>query len=300
MNKFIISTDSCVDLFKSYLNERNIYCITMKRILNGREIEEHFDSTKEFECFYDTLEKGEMSTTVAVNPQEAKEHFEEILAKEKIGDIIHIPLSSGLSITCANAEQAAAELNQTLDGRKIYVVDSFIATHGMAMLVEELIKMRDAGKSTTEAVERIKYLREHIQAWVIMGDLMHLKRGGRISGFKAAIGTLLNVKPIISVNRQGKLCIENKMKGERNAIKYVLDKMQKLGEQESEDFLNNTVYLVRTRENKLFNEFKKAVKEKYPTLRIKESLIGPIIGTHLGCSGAFVIFEGALKVDIKS
>ena len=300
MNKFIISTDSCIDVYKSYLNQHNVYCITMKRVLDGKEIEEHFDTAEEFEEFYESMKKGAMSTTVAINPQEAKEHFEEILQKEKTGDIIHIPLSSGLSVTCDNLEKAAAELNKTLTGRQIYVVDSLIATHGMALLVDELIRMRDAGESTQEAVKRTEYLRDHTQAWVIMGDLMHLKRGGRISGFKATIGTLLNVKPIITINKQGKLCIENKMKGEYNAINYVLGKMQDLGEQVNKDFFNSTVYLMRTKENKLFTNFRTALKAKYPTLNIKESLVGPIIGTHLGCSGAFVLFEGAPKLDLKA
>jgi len=164
MTKFIISTDSCVDLFKGHLDKNGVHCITMKRVLKGEEISEHYDSVKEFDAFYDALKKGALPTTVAINPAEMQQHFEEILAKEKEGDIIHIPLSSGLSVTCESAIKAAEEINKTLKGRQIYVVDSLGATLMMGMYVEELIKLRNEGVPTARAIERIHELRDHTQA----------------------------------------------------------------------------------------------------------------------------------------
>jgi DegV family protein with EDD domain len=296
---FIISTDSCVDMHKSYLAKHGIHCIIMKRVLDGKEIGELYNSDKEFDKFYERLAKGDKPTTTALNEFELQEHFEEILEKEKEGDIIHIPLSSGLSLTCENAIKAAEEVNKKIKGRTIHVIDSLIATCGMAQMVDELIEMRDSGKTTKQAIERITELRDHQQGWVIMTDLFHLKRGGRISGAKAVIGSILGVKPIVCINDKGKLAIENKARGNSGAINYILSKIKELGENARDDFKSGTIYAVRTSKSQLFDELKSAVAAKYPTMTVKEAVIGPIIGTHLGCGGAIVLFEGAKRLTVK-
>ena len=299
MAKFIISTDSCVDLFKSYLNDNNVYCITMRRVLDGKEISEHFDSEAEFDAFYDTIKDGARPTTVALNPFELEEHFEQILKKEKTGDIIHVCLSSGLSVTYDNAVKAAETVNAKTEGRKVHIVDSLIATYGMAQLVDRLIGIRNQGATCEEAIEKITYIRDHSQAWIIMSDLFHLKRGGRISGVKATIGTILNIKPVVIVNQKGKLAIENRMKGHNNAIKYALSKMEEFGEKYNKDFATSTVYVVRTSNSKQYEDFKTAVKAKYPNINMVTGAIGPIIGTHLGLGGMGVLFEGARRLDVS-
>ena len=300
---FVISCDSCVDIFKSYLDKKNVHSITMKRVLNGNEISEHYNSTKEFDAFYEAMKKGALPTTVAINPSEMQQHFEEILKKdsqcESSQDIIHLPLSSGLSTTCDNAIKAAAELNKTLKNRKIHVIDTFGATLTMGYLCEELIELRDKGTSTKDAIKRIEELRDHMQIWIIMTDLFNLKRGGRISGVKATIGTLLKINPIIILNHIGKLAIENKMKGNKHAIDYVLAKMQKLGKDVNKNFDTSTVYVVRTSQSKLYEDTKAAVAKKYPNMKMKEGIVGPIIGSHLGCNSTIVIFEGAKRLEVE-
>jgi len=298
-SNFVISCDSCVDLFKRYLEEKNVHSITMKRVLNGNEISEHYNSTEEFDAFYETMKKGALPTTVAINQHEMKEHFEEILKREKEGDIIHLPLSSGLSVTCENAIKAAEELNKTLKNRKVHVIDTFGATLTMGYLCEELIKLRDSGVTTKDAIKRLEELRDHMQIWVIMTDLFNLKRGGRISGVKATIGTLLKINPILVLNHKGKLAIENKMKGSKHAIDYVLTKMQKFGKDINKNFDSNTAYIIRTSQSKLFDDTKDAIAKKYPNMNMKEGLIGPIIGSHLGCNSVAVIFEGAKRLEVE-
>ena len=299
MKNFIISTDSCVDIFKTTLEKNNVHCLVMKRALDGKEIGELFDSEREYDAFYDTLKKGAKPTTIALNPYEHEEHFKRILEAEPAGDIIHVPLSSGLSVTCENAQKVAAEINKTLTNRKIYIIDSLIASQGMAMLVEELIAMRDAGKTADEAVKRVTELRDNLHSWIIMSDLFHLKRGGRISGVKATIGTILNIKPIIIVNKRGRLVIENRMRGGAGAINYVLSKIETLGEHAKPDFFEQTLYFSRTSDSPLYDELIAAAKKKYPDIKIKRGIIGPIIGTHLGCGAAIVFFEGAKRLDIS-
>jgi len=296
-HKFIISTDSSADCFKSFLKENNVHCIVMKRILDGKEIGELYDSDAEFENFYVEIKNGAMPTTTQLNSYELHDYFENILKIEKEGDIIHIPLSSGLSGSCENAKVTAAEINKNLSNRKIYVIDSLHATAGMAMLIHRLIEMRNEGLETLAAIKKIENIRDHQQTWAIVSDLFHLKRGGRIGGVKAALGTLLNIKPIIIVAANGRLVIENKVKGDRKAVNYVLDKVKKLGDDARPDFLDNPIYLFRTSGNERYDLLKQEIKQKYPDAKIKESIVGPIIGTHLGCGCALILFEGAKRLD---
>jgi len=271
----------------------------MKRILNGNEITEHFDSQEESDNFYVELANGAMPTTTQLNPHELEEYFQKILDTEKDGDIIHVALSSGLSTTCENAIKVANDFNGKLKGRKIYVIDSLIATYGMALMVEELVELRNAGAKTTDAVKRVENLRDNMQGWIIMGDLHHLKRGGRIGGFQAMVGSILGIKPILTVNHKGKLVIENKMKGSHKAIQYILEKIETLGAKADSNFLKGTLYFVRTSPSKIYDDMKVAVLEKYPSLNVKEGIIGPIIGSHMGGSGIAVIFCGAKRLTIE-
>lgn len=297
--EFIISTDSCCDLYKTFLNNNDVHCIIMKRVLNGKELSELYDSAEEFENFYEDLKKGALPTTTALNPFELQEHFENILNTEPDGDLIHIALSSGLSITYLNACKAAEAVNKKIEGRRVYIVDSLIATQGMAMLVEKLIELRDTGVNAVTAVKKIEHLRDHQQGWVIMSDLFHLKRGGRIGGFQAAVGSVLGIKPIICLNREGKLANESKMRGANNAIDYLLSKMEDFGTKYGTDFSKQMVYLVRTSESKMYDDFKAAVLKKYPNIKYTERIVGPIIGTHLGGGSAIALFEGAERPDVK-
>jgi DegV family protein with EDD domain len=289
---FIISTDSCSDLTKSFVKENNVHLIALKTICGTEERTLVFDSDKEFDKFYEGIASGEVPTTTQLNPFELKQYFEEILGKEPSGDIIHLSLSSGLSNTYKNAVFAAEEVNK-LSERKIYVVDSLIATHGMAHLVEEMIKLRDSGMGAVKAVEKIKHIRDHQQGWVIVGDLFHLMRGGRISAAKATVGAVLGIKPIIVLAQNGKLEIESKARGAKKAVQYFLEKMAQHG------FDGKEIWLVRTSMNEMYQDFKKQVIAKYPNVKIKERITGPVIGSHLGCGAVMMLFTGAQRLKIS-
>jgi len=208
-------------------------------------------------------------------------------------------LSSGLSMTYANAVKAADEVNATIKGRRIYVVDSLIATVGMDSLVDELIKLREAGTATEDAIKRVTELRDHQQGWVVVSDLFHLKRGGRISGAKATIGTILNIKPIITVSTKGKLAIENKKKGIKQAYAYLLEIVEQNGVKANPKFFENPFYLSRSSDGPVYEDFKAALLAKYPKLKIHESMLSPIIGTHVGSGAIIMLFEGAKRYEIN-
>ena len=297
MSKFIISTDSCADLFKSDLARLDVHCIIMKRVQNGREIGDLFDSEQEVDAFYEEIKHGALPTTIALNPFEIKEYFKGILKQKPAGDLIHLTLSSGLSSTYENARLVAEELNETLSGRKIYVIDSLIATGGMAFLVQELTKMRDKGLTADAAVSETENIRAHLQSWIIVDNLKHLHRGGRVSKFSAAVGTMLNIKPIIVLSKTGHLAIENKIRTFQKSIAYIVGKMEKYGL--GSDFSGQEVWIYQTSRNENTEVLKKAVRDKYPNANISIRRVGTVIGTHLGDGTVAMLFQGAPRLDIR-
>jgi len=298
MKNFIISADSTADYFISDLKEKNIYCLTMKYILDGKEFDTLYEGTEPLFEFYENLKTGALPTTTQLNEYEYVEHFEKILAENPSGDIVHITLSSGLSGTYESGVQAAEKMNKDLVGRKIYIVDSLLTSLSMQMLIDELLIMRDNGTDTIDAVEQTEKMRDRQQIWLIVNDLFHLKRGGRLSAFKATIGTLLKVKPIIIVNKKGKLVVESSAKGTKKAVKYVMDKMEQYGSNLMQDFKTQTVYIVHSTPNSTYDRLKEKIMKNYPSLKIKELMLGPIIGAHVGCDIAAVVFQSTERLDI--
>ena len=297
---FIVTCDTCADMPKSWYEKNDVPYIIMRRILGGKEINECFDKDSEFDAFYESIKKGDLPTTTQLNPFELKDFFEEIFKKYPDGDIIHVALSSGLSASYNNAVSASNEVNKTLGGkRKVHIVDSLMGTLGIGAQVEELARVRDEGMTTESALKHIANFRTHQQGWVIMSDLFHLKRGGRISAAKAAIGSVLNIRPIIHISAKGKLAIENKMKGNIKAVKYLVSRMEKYGEKHvGGDFSKSTVWVVRTSKSDLVDLTVASIRAVYPEVKIRHGIVGPIIGTHLGNGGVAVLWNGAPRLDI--
>ena len=256
--------------------------IIVKRVLDGEEIEDMYDSREELDAFYESL-KTQRPTTTALNTQEFEEFFSKIM-DERPGDIIHVCLSSGLSLTYDNAVKAIPTLKKKYPDRKVHVIDSRSATTGQGLQVDRLIELRDSGVSTEDAIKIAEELKINVHIWAMISDLGHLKRGGRISGAKAMIGTVLGVKPILHVAKSGKIAIENKMKGTKNAVNYIIEKIVEHGDMKNDDFLDSTLYLIQTTESDNFTELKKQVTQRFPTLNIKEAIIGPVVGSHVGGS----------------
>jgi len=295
-NKFIISTDNCADYFKSDMQKLGIYFLPLKRILGDKEFAEIYDSHKEFDAFYEEIKKGALPSTSQLNPNELITHFKEILAKDKEGDIIHISLSSGVSGSHASAQAAANELNPTLKGRKIYAFDSLTCTGAQMMLIDKFLELRP-NTAAEKAVKIMEEIRDNQHLFFMADDLFHLKRGGRVGAAKAVIGSLLGVKPILVFNKHGKLAVIDKTRGGKAAAWY-LNAIAKYAASPNEDFAGKTIQAIRTSQSETYTHILGALKEKYPKAIIKESRVGPIIGSHVG-SGAFgFCFIGKPRLDV--
>ena len=276
----------------SEIKEHGLKYIPMAYITDGKPNYEVFNSSKEFYDFFKRIQSGAIMTTTQLNLFEMKEYFERLL-KETDGDIIHFTLSSGMSGTYQCASDAAEEINTKLkaDGKakKIYVIDSLGATQTICHLVDYAVNLRDEGKAADQIVKESEEFRNHQQIYITVNDLSHLKRGGRISGVSAAVGTLLNIKPIIIINDEGKLVVHAKEMGMKKALTFMINAIKKYGLNTTKQ----TIIIGHTGQH--MYEYAKELAQK-----IKDEVkcdatvkhIGTVIGTHLGPDSVALVFNG--------
>lgn len=284
---FHLSCDSCVDQLKSNLKKNNISYLPMVFINNEQEHYDNFDTIEAYKSFYDEVRLGTLYTTSGVNETVASEYFSEVLNIAK-SDVIHICLSSGLSITYDSCKAAADKINLTSE-HKVYVIDSTSATQGQNLLLIIAQQLRDDGFTVAEAVDFINNIKLRLHHWFFIADLFHLKRGGRISGVAATIGSMLQMKPVITMSKSGKLEINEKVLGTKKAMVTLLNKIIKYRDSE----MTYPIMIPHSDCPDLANELKQMILNVIPDANIIVNYIGPVVGSHTGPEALGVVFVGA-------
>ena len=211
--------NSTVDLPKEWLKERNVPVLPLKYTIDGQTYQDMEGlSAKEF---FQKLREGHMSVTSQINPEEAREMMEPFLKEGK--DLLHLAFSSGLSGTYNSMRIAAEELAEEYPEAKIVVIDTLCACMGEGLLLYKVLQLKDQGKTLEEIVEWVEANKLHICHNVTVDDLNHLHRGGRISKTAAVFGTLVQVKPIIHMDENGKLQVIGKERGRKRSLNKIVD-----------------------------------------------------------------------------
>ncbi len=211
MREYVITTDNNSDLPESYYAEHNVGCTYLSYTMDGENY--HHDNFLPVEEFYDRMRKGSMPTTAQVNPVAARELMEPYLKEGK--DVLHIAFSSGLSGSYNSSRIAAEELQQEYPDRKIIVLDSLAASLGQGMIVYLAQQQKEAGKSMEEVAQWVEDHRLNVVHAFTVDDLNHLYRGGRVSKTTAVVGGVLNIKPVLHVDNEGKLVAVGKVAGKK-------------------------------------------------------------------------------------
>lgn len=279
MEKFAISTDSNCDLYADEIKDLGIYVGHLNyTIEKNKHIEEYLDEFtdhQQYIDFYNELRNGGVARTSILSLQAHIDLFTK-MAEDGVKQALHIAQSAGLSPTIDNANKAIEIVKETHPDIDYKAIESSTTTIAEGMLVKLAYRLRKKGKTRDEVLEIIENEKMHIQHFVLVDDLMYLKRGGRISGPSAAIGTLLSIKPIIEFTKQGKLEVIRKEKGLKKALKSIVDEFPKYGKSENFD-----IVIVHTDNEPLALTLQSMLNEAYgikPEIRI----MGPIIGAHVG------------------
>lgn len=279
MPEFVIGACSCCDLPSEYAERRNLTVLPYHYFMDGNEYLEDQGNPKAIKDFYDKLRAGMVSTTSMVNTEAFENLFRPVLESGK--DMIYCVLSSGLSGSYNNAKTIADKLSKEFPERKLYVVDSLSAARGFGLLVHLMLNLRDQGKTIDEVFRWTEENKKFVIHWFAVDSLDHLRRSGRVSRATAFLGTLMNIKPVLRFDDDGRIIPVVKIRGRKKSLIELVSKME-------EQFIEPegaTVFIGHgdALEDAQFVE--KLIWERYPM--IKETLIhtiGPIVGTHSGPS----------------
>lgn len=282
----IIMTDASCDMPESYILKNNIPFLGLVCHFNGNEYEDDFGHSLSYKEFYTGLESGEMPYTTQINEYRFLKKFKELLKEHR--PIIYIGMSSKISGTFNSSKLAAEEIMGEYKDADITVVDSKGASIGQGLLVHHAVDMAKKGHSKEDIVNWVEENKNKMNYWFVVEDLNHLKKGGRISSSKAVIGTLLDMKPIIAIHKDGTLKNVTNVRGKKKAFKYLIDRFR-----EMTDFKENKLigishgYCLKDAET-----LKGMFQEEFPNNGFVVNPLGLGIGTHCGNGMVSLCFLG--------
>lgn len=283
---YLIVMDASADIDSKVFIEEDIRFIPMQYSLNEEMRESKgIESEELLKSFYDSQRSGELTKTTQITPYQYINFFSKLLNEGY--SILYLSLSSGLSSTYQSAMLAASELNDEHKDEKVYVVDSLGATGGIGVLLELACKYRKEGKSIEENCALLNNAKLKLHHFFMVQDLMYLKRGGRVSGATAVVGTVLGIRPILKIDENGKLVNFTKRRGN----KLALEELAKLFN-ENYELNDSPIYVVDGDAKELGDFLASEIKKLIPEAVVKRNMLSPIIGAHTGPGLVAVCFIG--------
>lgn len=287
MANYILFTDSCADLPMQLYRELEVQVVPLSFLLEGKTYQNHPDeSSMKFADVYEKLRSGSNISTSAVNVEEFRRAFLPWLQAGR--DILYMSFSSGLSGTYNAGAIAAQELQEEFPDRTISIVDTLGAALGQGLMVYLTGKKRLEGATLEEAVAYAEDLKLRLCHWFTVDDLFFLKRGGRLSGATALVGSALGIKPVLHVDNEGHLIKISTVRGRKNSLKELAKKMTETAVDPREqviaighgDCLEDAQYLADL------------LKETCGYKDVIINYVGPVIGAHSGPGTIALFFVG--------
>ena len=284
MSEYVLITDSSADLSQEMVQELGVTVLPLSFTIQGKIYRNYPDNREmDLPLFYDMLRAGELATTSAVNVAEYTQAVEPILQEKK--DVLILAFSSGLSSTYQASVLAAEELREKYPDRKIYTVDTLCASLGQGLLVYLAVQEQRKGKNIEEVRDWAEAAKLHLCHQFTVDDLHFLKRGGRISATTAVVGSMLQIKPVLHVDNEGRLINIGKARGRQASLKALVDKMEKTVTEEGK----KTVFISHGDCRKDAVAVADMVRERFGTQDIRINYVGPVIGAHSG-PGTLALF----------
>ena len=288
MSDYVLMTDSSCDLPASMAEELELTVAPLSVLIDGKSYVNYLDEREiTFTKCYSLFREGKIATTSAANVELFTGYMEPLLKAGK--DILYLGFSSGLSSTCQAGAMAAKELMEKYPQRKIYTVDTLCASMGQGLLVYLCAQEKAKGKSIEEVRDYAEATKLHLCHWFTVDDLNHLKRGGRVSAVSAALGTVLNIKPVLHVDDEGHLIFMEKVRGRRQSIKRLAEMMEKTGI----DLKDQVIFISHGDCMDDVNYLISLIQDKVKEIHV--SYVGPVIGAHSGPGTLALFFLGTQR-----
>ncbi len=295
MSNFILSCCSTADLSKEHFEARDISYICFHYELDGVQYPDDLGQSMPFDRFYQAMADGSDTKTSQVNADEYEAYFRKYL--EEGHDILHLTLSSGISSTINSAMIAKNTLQEEYPARKIYIVDSLGASSGYGLLMDQLADLRDKGKSIDEVYRYAEENRLKLNHWFFSTDLTFYIKGGRISKTAGAVGTLLNICPLLNMDNLGRLIPRYKIRTKKKVISAIVEKMAEYADQGVN--YPGKCYISQSACYEDARAVADLVEKTFPHLngKVEINSIGTVIGSHTGPGTVALFFWGKERVE---
>ena len=285
MENFKIITDSSCDLTPALLEELDLHVVPLSVLINDKVYVNYPDERDiKFADYYDMLRQELMGKTSAANVYDFTNAMEPYLKEGK--DVLYLGFSSALSGTYNAGAIAAEELKEKYPDRKILTVDTLCASMGQGLMVYLAVKKKAEGASIEEVAAYVEKTKYNLCHWFTVDDLNHLKRGGRVSAVAATFGTILNIKPVMHVDNEGRLTPVEKVRGRKASINGLLKEMKKSIIDKSIAFISHGDCLEEA------EGLAAKIREELGIEDIRINYVGPVIGTHSGPGTMALFFLG--------
>lgn len=290
MSDYRIITDSTSDLTQEQTERLDVTVIPMNfTIGNDSLLDDPDERSISSHDFYRRLAAGETSTTNQISMIAFEEVFEPFLASGL--DVLYLGFSSGLSGTYGNSVLAARELAEKYPERRIYAVDTLAASLGEGLLVYHATQKKRGGAGIDEVKSWVEQNRNRLNHWFTVDDLNHLKRGGRISGAAALVGTMLGIKPVLHVDDEGHLILMEKVRGRRQSLDALVSHMAEAALEPE----NQMIFVSHGDSPEGCAYVEEQMRKRLGVREVECGPIGPVIGTHSGPGTVAVFFLGQDK-----
>ena len=281
-------TDTSANLPLALTKKHSITVVPFSYTVNGKEADYPDDTDFDGAAFYGAMSAGAVVKTSMVNPNLMAKYFERALSQGD--DVLYVGMSGGISGTAQAAVIAAAELTEKYPERHIVTIDTYAASLGEGLQVLEAAGMIEQGKPLGEIKERLLARRPHMCQFFTVDDLAYLKRGGRISGATALVGTVLGIKPILCGDETGHIVSCGKVRGNKRAYAELanyfdtraLDQSEMLGIAHADNEEGAQALIALLREKGFTGECLNVVYE-------------PVTGAHVGPGTVALFFYGKEK-----
>ena len=282
---FVVMTDTSGNLPPQYLMDYSLKIIPFSYFIDGKEYNSVKDPDFDAEDYYARIKKGMKVTTSQIPPQQYADFFEPALRDGK--DVIFICMSSGISGSCNSAKIAARMMMEAYPGRIAEVIDTRGASLGEGIIALYADRLRRLGYSTEDA---IKELSDHVERMFnvfTVDDLMHLRRGGRLSNLSAVVGTVLQIKPLLKGNEEGKIVAFTKVRGRKRSIETLAEYYDKLVVEPEKQIVG--IAQAACSEDAAY--LASLLRKNHPPKEILTVEYEPVTGSHVGPGALALFFE---------
>ena len=281
-------TDTSANLPVSIIREYGIEVVPFSYTVNGKEVPYSAETDFNGKAFYEAMRAGAEVKTSMINVSDFIAAFEQWIAK---GDaVIYVGMSGGISGTANSAKLAAEELFEKYPAAKIAAIDTYAASLGEGFLVIETAKMIERGDPFLKIVKKIELLRKNMCQFFTVDDLAYLRKGGRISGAAAVVGTVLNIKPILRGDENGKIVLCGKIRGFNKSMEALANKYDELVFDKTAD-----VGIAHADNPEGAQRLENILRTKGFSGELLKVVYEPVTGSHVGPGTIALFFMGEHK-----